>query len=209
MVNSARSITAAFAEIISRRTIPVPYAQPPTAEHNNLARSRQTITFRSLKRLPAASATTAAPTAVAAAPAAAVPTSASAVASAASGVFCLRTSLVHVERASAHLRTIQCRDGLLSIVIAGHLYKSETARSPGIPIGHNADPVHLPERLKHLPQLIFRSVKAQVPYENVLHESPLALSCRSASSMRRTWQVGDTFLKIETGAGNSSNAGKV
>ena len=148
-------MTPAITEIISRRTILVSYAQPPTAEQNDFARSRETITFRSLKRLPAASATTAAPTAVAAAPAAAVPTSASAVASAASGVFCLRTSLVHVERASAHLRTVQCRNGLFSIVIAGHLHKSESARSPGIAIGHNADPVHLPERFKHLTQFVF------------------------------------------------------
>jgi hypothetical protein len=140
-----------IAKMISRRRILVSYAQPTTADQNDLARSHGTITLRILKRLPAASATTAAPTAIAAAPATAVPTSASAVASAATGMLCLRTSLIHVERAPAHLRTVQCRDGLFSIVIAGHLHKSETARSPGISVGHNADPVHLPERLEHLP----------------------------------------------------------
>jgi hypothetical protein len=61
----------------------------------------------------------------------------------------------------------------------------------------------LPERFKHLPQFVLGCVKAQIPHENILHASPSALSCRSASSIRQDWQVGETFLKIETGAGGS------
>src|ERR1700678_2173378 len=133
---------------------------------------------------------------------------ASAVAPAASGVFGLRTRLVHVERASTHLRAVQCGDGFFSVFIAGHLDKAEAARASGVAVGHDADPVHLPERFKHLPEFVFRSVKAQVSHKNILHASSPALSCRSASSMRQDWQVGNTFLKIETGAGEQSNAAR-
>src|ERR1700685_1061318 len=119
------------------------------------------------ERLPAspASATAAAATTVAttiSAPASAVP-------SAASGVFGLRTRLVHIERASAHLRAVQCGDGLFSVFIAGHFHKAESARASGIAVGHDADPVHLPVRLKHLPQFFFRCVKAQISYKDILH----------------------------------------
>jgi hypothetical protein len=44
----------------------------------------------------------------------------------------------------------------------------------------------LTERYKHLAQLIFRRVKAQVTHKNILHASSSALTCRSASWMRRT-----------------------
>jgi hypothetical protein len=101
------------------------------------------------------------------------------------------------------LRSIQSGDRFFSVLVAGHLDEAEAAGASSIAIGHNADPVHLPERLKHLPQFVFRRVKAQVAYENILQASSSALRCRSASSMRRDWQVGETFLEIETGAGNS------
>ncbi len=102
----------------------------------------------------------------------------------------LGTGLVYVERASAHLRTVQRRDGFFSIFVAGHFHKAEPARASGVAVGHDADPVHLPERLKHLPQFVFRCAKAQIPHENILHASASALSCRSASSMRRTGRSG-------------------
>jgi hypothetical protein len=156
--------------------------------------------------LPAASATTA--TASAATVSAAVAASASTIASAASGVLSLRARFVHVEGASAYLRAVQRSNRFFSIFVAGHFYEAEAARTSGIAVGHDADPVDLPERFKHLPQFVFRCVKAQVPHENILQASASALSCQSASSMRRTWQVGDTFLKIGTGAGEQSNAAR-
>ena len=100
---------------------------------------------------------------------AAIATSASSVASPASGVLGLGTRLVHVERASAHLRAIQRSDGLFSILVARHFHKAESARAPSIAVGHDADPVHLTVRLKHLPQFFFRRVKAQISYEDILH----------------------------------------
>jgi hypothetical protein len=45
-------------------------------------------------------------------------------------------------------------------------------------------------RFKHLPQFVFRCVKAQVSYKNILQASSSALSCRSASWMRWTGRSG-------------------
>ena len=151
-----------------------------------------------------AAATTAAATTVAAA----ISAAASAVAPTASGVLSFRTRLVHVQRSSADLRSIQSGDRFFSVLVAGHLDEAEAAGSSSIAIGHNADPVDLPVRLEHLPQFVFRRVKAQVAYENILQASSSALRCRSASSMRRDWQVEETFLEIETGAGEQSNAAR-
>ncbi len=140
------------------------------------------------KLSPAASSSAA--TAAAATVSAAISASASAIASAAPGVLGFGPRLVHVECASAYLRTVQCSDGLVSVLITGHFHKAEPARPSGIAVRHDAHPVHLPERFEHLPQFIFRCVKAQVPHKNILHASASALSCQSASSMRRTGRSG-------------------
>jgi hypothetical protein len=199
-------IEAIAASIVTvRRT---PQAQRSSAKRRPRAgavRTRSNFKPRILKLPPASSTATAAPATTVPATISAPP---AAVASAASCVLGLGTRLVHVECATADLRTIQCGDGLLSIFIAGHFHKAEAARAPGIAVRHDADPVDLPERFKHLPQFVFRCVKAQVADKNILQASSSALSCRSASWMRRDWQVGNTFLKIETGAGEQSNAGR-
>ena len=96
------------------------------------------------------SASAATPTAAATAISAAVSTTASAVASTASAMFSLGTRLIYVERASADLGAVQRRDGLVALFIAGHFHKTESARAPGITIGHDAHPVHLSEGCKHL-----------------------------------------------------------
>jgi hypothetical protein len=71
-----------------------------------------------------------------------------------------RPRLIHIQSAATDLRAIQCSDGLVSIFIAGHFHKTESARAPGIAVGHDADPVHLPEWFKHLSQFVFRRVEA-------------------------------------------------
>src|SRR5271155_751851 len=131
-----------------------------------------------------------------------------AAASTAAGVLGFGAGLVDVQRASADLRAIQRSDGLFSILVAGHFHKAEPARPPGIAVGHDADPVHLTVRLKHLPQFFFRCVKAQVADKNILHASASALSCQKCKLDAADWQVGDTFLKIGTGAGEQTNAAR-
>jgi hypothetical protein len=119
------------------------------------------------------------------------------------------TGLVYVQRAPAGLRAIQRRDGLLAIFVAGHFYKAEAARAAGVAVSQNTHAIDLPERLEQLPQIVFRCVEVQIAYENVFQASAPALSCRSSKLDAADWQVGETFLKIDTGAGEQSNAAKV
>src|ERR1700693_112889 len=85
---------------------------------------------------------------------AAIAASSSTVAPTASGVLSFRAGLVYIEGASAHLRSVECGNGLFSVFVAGHFHKAEAARSSGIAVGHDANPIHLTERFKHLTQLV-------------------------------------------------------
>src|ERR1700686_2774194 len=120
-----------------------------SAGQHNGARSRKKIASpNNLNLIATASSATAA--AAATTLTAAFAATASPVASSASGVFSLRSRFIHVESASAHLRAIQCGNGLVPIFVAGHLHKTESARASGIAVRHDTHPVHLTERCKHL-----------------------------------------------------------
>src|ERR1700722_1519258 len=58
---------------------------------------------------------------------AAIAASSSTVAPTASGVLGFRAGLVYIEGASAHLRPVQCGNGLFSVFVAGHFHKAEAA----------------------------------------------------------------------------------
>ncbi len=100
------------------------------ASDRESARSCENHLPRRLKSELLVATASAAATAASAAVAAAITASASTVASAASGMLGFRARLVHVECASAHLRTVQRRDGLFSIFVTGHFHKAESARAP-------------------------------------------------------------------------------
>ena len=95
-----------------------------------------------------------------------------------SAAFCLGPSLVDVDRASANLRSIQSSDGFFSILVAGHLHKSEAARTAGVAVGHDAHAVDLSVGLEQLPQFVFVGIEAEIPHKDILHASAPALSCR-------------------------------
>ncbi len=67
----------------------------------------------------------------------------------------LRTGFVDVERAAAHLGAVQSGDSFVAFFRVSHFHETESAGTPRITIGHDADPVDLPMRLEHLPQLFF------------------------------------------------------
>jgi hypothetical protein len=90
----------------------------------------------------------------------------------------LRARFVDVDGAAADLRTVQGRDGLISIFVAGHFDETESARAPRVAVGHDADPINLSVRFKSLTKLIFTGVEAQIPHKNILHAYSSALSCR-------------------------------
>ena len=141
------------------------------AGQQNAAAGKQTCSRETPNLVAAASSTTTA--AASTAVAAAIPATASTIAPAASSMFGFGTCLIHVETAPAHLRAVQCCDGLVSIFVAGHFHETESPRASRVSVRHDAHPVHLPERFKHLAQFILGSVEAQIADKNILQASPL------------------------------------
>jgi len=67
----------------------------------------------------------------------------------------LGTRFIYVQGAPADLSSVQRCDGFFSVFRARHLHEAESARASGIPVGHNADPVHLSVYLEKLAQFVF------------------------------------------------------
>jgi hypothetical protein len=83
------------------------------------------------------------------------------------------TRFIHVQGASANLGAVQSRYGFLSVFRTGHFDKAEAPRTPGVPVSHDADAVHLSVYLEKLAQLVFRSVEVEVANKDVLHANCL------------------------------------
>jgi hypothetical protein len=147
-----------------------------------------------------------APSATTAASATAISAVASTTASTSAGALSFGTCFVDVDRASTYGRAIQSRDRLLTVFITGHLDETETSGTSRVSIRHDAYAIYLSERLKQLAQFVLGCVEAQVPYENILHASASALSCRKCKRFGGLGRSGGPFLKIDTGAGEQSNA---
>jgi hypothetical protein len=124
--------------------------------------------------LPAAAATTAA---IASATATAPRATASA--------FCLRTSFIHIQRSAPVLGSVQSGDCFVALFGVRHLDEPEAARSAGITIGKDRNPVDLSILLKQLAQLIFPSVEAEIPNEDVLHAYASVLELFESGCLRR------------------------
>jgi hypothetical protein len=82
--------------------------------------------------------------------------------------FHLGASLVYVQRASADLAPVESGDGLVSIFRARHFHEPEAAGAASIPVGHDADAVHLPIRREKLAQFFFPGIEVEVANKNVL-----------------------------------------
>jgi hypothetical protein len=159
------------------------------------------------RRLPAATAAAVTATVAAfSAPASTIAAAATAIteasASAAAGVLGFGTGFIYVESAAADLRAVQCGDGFVALFVVGHFHKTKAAGASGIAVGHDADAIHWSIGFEDLAKFVFRSIEVQVPHKNVFQSPPRALlsNCELDAA---DWQVGDTFLKIDTGAGGS------
>jgi hypothetical protein len=71
---------------------------------------------------------------------------------------------------------------------------------------HDTDSVYLSERFKKRPEFFFVCIEAQIPNKDILHASASALSCRKCKQFGGLGRSGGPFLKIETAAGEQSNA---
>jgi hypothetical protein len=112
---------------------------------------------------------TSASTAVAAAISASATTAASAALS-------LGTGLINIECASSDFLTVQGGNSFFTVFGACHLHKSKSTGAASVPIGHDADPVHLPIGFKHSTEVFFRRIEIQVTYEDILHGLASTLS---------------------------------
>ena len=108
-------------------------------------------------------------------PPAAVSAIAGAAATAAAGTaFGFRPCFVDVDGgASADLRAVQGRDGLLAVFIAGHL--ENRSRGIRVAIGHDAHAIHLPVRLKRRSSSSL-VLKLRLPTKIFFTRLPLELS---------------------------------
>lgn len=79
-----------------------------------------------------------------------------------------RTSLVHVQRATAHGAAVDGGDGGFRLVVIVHFHESEAARTAGIAIGHDADAPNTAVRFKQRAQFVFRRAERQIADKNTL-----------------------------------------
>ena len=97
----------------------------------------------------------------------------STISAATTAAFHLGTCFVHIQSPSAHLAAVESGDGFFSFFRVRHLYKTEATRTAGIPVGHDADTIHLTIRREQLTQFVFTGIEIQISYENVLQSNRL------------------------------------
>ncbi len=92
------------------------------------------------------------PTATAASTTSSAAASISAIAASATARAALgfRTRFINIQRATTQLRSVQCRDGFLSVFVARHLNESEPTRTPRLTICNNAHTIDLSVGLEQL-----------------------------------------------------------
>lgn len=99
--------------------------------------------------------------------------------------FGLGASLVYIKRASPILGSVQGGDCFVALFGVCHLDKAEAARSARVTIGKDRDPVDLSILLEQLAQLIFTSVEAEIPNEDILHANASVLELFESGCLRR------------------------
>jgi hypothetical protein len=101
-----------------------------------------------------------------------------------------RPSFINIDGAAAHLASVERGDCFLAVFVVGHFNETEAPRPPGIAVHHDADAIHWPVGFKRLPEFVLICVETEIADKDVFHGSAPALSCRNASSFRRTGRSG-------------------
>jgi len=76
-----------------------------------------------------------------------------------------RARLIDINGAALHVFAVQRRDCLLPIV-GRHFHESESARFPGITVGHDLNRLHLSEGFEECCKIALADAEGQVAYEN-------------------------------------------
>ena len=92
----------------------------------------------------------------------------------------LRTCFIDIDGAAAHV----------AVLVVRHFNESEAPRTSGIAVHHDADAIHWPVGLEGLPEFVLICVETEITDKDVFHGAAPALSCRNASSFRRTGRSG-------------------
>jgi hypothetical protein len=82
----------------------------------------------------------------------------------------LGPSLIHVERPSMQLGSVQMGDSSFRLVRIGHFHKRESARLAGAAVGHDIYTLDGPILGEGRHQLVLSGLVAEVPHENIGHE---------------------------------------
>ena len=101
-----------------------------------------------------------------------------------------RPSFVNIDGAAAHLASVERGDCFLAVFVVGHFNETEAPRPSRIAVHHDADTIHWPVGFEGLPEFVLVGVEAEIADKDVFHGSAPALSCRNASSFRRTGRSG-------------------
>jgi hypothetical protein len=101
-----------------------------------------------------------------------------------------RPSFINIDGAAAHLASVERGDCFLAVFVVGHFNETEAPRTSGIAVHHDADAIHWPIGFEGLPEFVLICVETEIADKDVFHGSAPALSCRNASSFRRTGRSG-------------------
>src|SRR5438270_2882137 len=170
--------------LVGRLRAQLRYARVPSLAELHKQKGRSThlplpfpILIFSAAGLPASAATAAASAAVASASTAST--------CAASGAFGFGTSFIYVERTAAVLGAIQGGDSFVALFRIRHLDEPEPARSSSVAVRQDRHPIHLSILLEQLAQLIFPSVEAEIPNEDILHADASVMELFESGCLRR------------------------
>src|SRR5438270_1106241 len=85
---------------------------------------------------------------------------------------------IHVKGARPQLIAVHGVDGLVRLLVVGHLHKGEPTRLPRVTVRHDRYLIDLPVSCKSLSKFFFTDVEIQIAYVNVLHIILFMLECR-------------------------------
>src|SRR5438067_9463254 len=73
-----------------------------------------------------------------------------------------RASFIHVDRSTAQLRAVQCRDRFLAVRGVRHFHECESARASGVAISHHRNAIHIAELSEKLTQIVLAGAEVQI-----------------------------------------------
>jgi hypothetical protein len=77
----------------------------------------------------------------------------------------LRARLIHLEISATRFFSVKLLHRSFCFIVVQHFHEGKSTRPARFAIHDHANPSQLPERLKQCPQIAFRRLEMQIPYE--------------------------------------------